>query len=68
MSVSCECRVLSGRGRADHLSRGVLASVVCTVSVITKPIHRNQVEVLQKKNLVFVRTEGSGKNFRQCIL
>jgi hypothetical protein len=37
MSVSCECRVLSGRDQADLSSRGVLPSVVCTMRVIAKP-------------------------------
>ena len=39
MSVSCECRVLPGRGLCIWLikrSRGVLPSVVC-LSVIVKP-------------------------------
>ena len=39
MSVSRECRVLSGRGlcrHADHSSRGDLPSVAC-LSVIVKP-------------------------------
>jgi hypothetical protein len=39
MFVSCECCVLTGRGLlhwADHLSRGVLPSVVC-LSEIVKP-------------------------------
>ena len=36
MSVSCECCVSSLR-RADNSSRGVLPSVVCPQSVISKP-------------------------------
>ena len=36
MDICCECCVLSGRGRADHSSRGDLPSVVC-LSVIVKP-------------------------------
>jgi len=43
MSVSCECRVLSGRGLCVWLikrSRGVLPTVVC-LSVIVKPRQRS---------------------------
>jgi len=36
MSVCCECCVLSGRGRADHSSRGDLPSTMC-LGVIVKP-------------------------------
>ena len=36
ISVSWECCVLSGRGRVDHSSRGVLPSVMC-LSVIVNP-------------------------------
>jgi hypothetical protein len=42
--------------RADHLSRGVLPSLLCPVSVVVKPregeaMERNRVEALKKKYL-----------------
>jgi hypothetical protein len=57
MFVSFECCVLSGRGllwQADHSSRGVLLSVMCPMSVITKrcmgrPWTRNGLKCHTKK-------------------
>jgi len=73
MSVSCECRVLSSRDRADLSSRGVLSSVVCTMRVIAKPRKGKPYNEIgskrcRKKNLVFEKTVGSGKNVGHCVL
>jgi hypothetical protein len=69
MFVSCECCGLSGRGllcQADHLSRGVLLSVMCPMSVIVKPCKgrpwaRNGLKCHIKKNSTWPPNWAEGK-------
>ena len=43
MFVSCEYYVLSGGGlhQSDHLPRGVLPCVMCSINVIAKPLRES---------------------------
>jgi hypothetical protein len=55
MSVSCECCVLSGRGRAGPSSRGVLPSEVCPerdckASKLRRPWPTRGCRAMGKKN------------------
>ena len=67
MSVSCECRALSGRDRADHSSREVLPSVFC-LSAIAKPLRGGHSpksgRSATEKNLIFEKTEGVGSKLQ----